>query len=68
MWSNDIMDQKENYLHQNRVEEGLVFPELPYQKIRAIAQEFGNLLKIQDNYPKLVVTQDDFSRNSYQIT
>ena len=24
MWSNEMMDQKENYWHQNPVEEGLV--------------------------------------------
>ena len=29
-------------------------------------REFGNLLKIQDNYPKIVVTEDTFSRNSYE--
>ena len=27
---------------------------------------FGNLLKIQDNYPKIVVTEDTFSGNSYE--
>ena len=27
-------------------------------------REFGNLLKIQDNYPKIVVTEDTFSGNS----
>ena len=29
-------------------------------------REFGNLLKIQDNYPKIVVTEDTFSGNSYK--
>lgn len=29
-------------------------------------REFGNLLKIQDNYPKIVVTEDTFSGNSYE--
>ena len=29
-------------------------------------REFGNLLKIQDNYPKIVVTKDTFSGNSYE--
>ena len=29
-------------------------------------REFGNLLKIQDNYPKIVVTEDAFSGNSYE--
>ena len=27
-------------------------------------REFGNLLKIQDNYPKIVLTEDTFSGNS----
>ena len=29
-------------------------------------REFGNLLKLQDNYPKIVVTEDTFSGNSYE--
>lgn len=29
-------------------------------------REFGYLLKIQDNYPKIVVTEDTFSGNSYK--
>ena len=40
--------------------------QLPHDIICAIVEEFGNLFKIQYNYLKLVVTQDDFSRNSYQ--
>ncbi len=31
-----------------------------------IQREFGNLLKIQDNYPKIVVTNSQFSGNSYE--
>ncbi|BEG97890.1 ATP-binding protein [Bacteroides sedimenti] len=31
-----------------------------------IEREFGNLLKVQDNYPKIVVSEDDFRGNSYQ--
>lgn len=31
-----------------------------------IQREFGNLLKIQDNYPKIVVTNDQFDGNSQQ--
>ena len=31
-----------------------------------IEREFGNLLKIQDNYPKMVVTNDHFEGNTYQ--
>ena len=29
-------------------------------------REFGNLLKIQDNYPKLIVTSDLYTGNSYE--
>jgi hypothetical protein len=31
-----------------------------------INREFGNLLKIGDNYMKKVITMDDFSGNSFQ--
>jgi uncharacterized protein len=31
-----------------------------------IDREFGNLLAIPDNYPKIVVTEDHFSGNTYQ--
>lgn len=31
-----------------------------------IQREFGNLLKIQDNYPKIVITNDSFFGNSYE--
>jgi len=32
---------------------------------QTIEREFGNLLKIKDNYPKIVVTLDEFFGNSY---
>lgn len=31
-----------------------------------IEREFGNLLKIADNYPKLVISEDHFTGSSYQ--
>ena len=31
-----------------------------------IAREFGNLEKIKDNYPKMVVSMDDFTGDSYK--
>ena len=33
---------------------------------RTVEREFGNLLKIEDNYPKLVVSQDRFEGNTYE--
>lgn len=36
------------------------------QEEKTITREFGNLLKIKDNYPKIVVSADDFSGNTYE--
>lgn len=36
------------------------------QDEKTIEREFGNLLKIQDNYPKIVVSADNFSGNTYE--
>ncbi|MDR1652788.1 MAG: ATP-binding protein [Prevotellaceae bacterium] len=33
---------------------------------KTIEREFGNLLKINDNYPKIVVSADNFAGNSYE--
>jgi uncharacterized protein len=33
---------------------------------KTIAREFGNLEKIQDNYPKIVVSMDDFRGNTHK--
>jgi predicted AAA+ superfamily ATPase len=39
---------------------------LELSKQETIEREFGNLLKIQDNYPKMVITEDNFNGNSYE--
>jgi len=31
-----------------------------------IEREFGNLQQIKDNYPKIVITMDEFEGNSYE--
>jgi len=36
------------------------------QDEKTIDREFGNLLKINDNYPKIVVSMDEFTGNTYQ--
>lgn len=33
---------------------------------QTIEREFGNLLKIQDNYPKMIVTEEEFHGNTYE--
>lgn len=39
---------------------------LRLDEAKTIEREFGNLLKIKDNYPKYVITNDPFYGNSYQ--
>jgi len=39
---------------------------LRFDNQATIEREFGNLLKIQDNYPKLVVSGERFSGNTYE--
>ena len=36
------------------------------QDEKTINREFGNLLKINDNYPKIVVSMDEFTGNTYE--
>ena len=36
------------------------------QDEKTINREFGNLLKIKDNYPKIVVSMDEFTGNTYE--
>ena len=33
---------------------------------KTVEREYGNLLKIQDNYPKIVISEDEFSGNTYE--
>jgi predicted AAA+ superfamily ATPase len=39
---------------------------LTLNEAQTIDREFGNLLKIKDNYPKIVVTLDDFKGNTFE--
>lgn len=39
---------------------------LSLKEEKTIEREFGNLLKIKDNYPKIVVTSQSFTGNSYK--
>ncbi len=39
---------------------------LSLNETQTIEREFGNLKKIQDNYPKMVITMDSFSGNTHE--
>ncbi|MDR1517178.1 MAG: hypothetical protein LBS52_03615 [Dysgonamonadaceae bacterium] len=45
-----------------------LYVQVPYlsQDEKTIEREFGNFLKISDNYPKIVVSMDEFTGNTYE--
>ncbi len=55
----DFIAQKNGETHYFQVALSLVEPQ-------TIEREFGNLLKIQDNYPKTVITWEDFDGNTHK--
>jgi hypothetical protein len=55
----DFIAQKNGETHYFQVALSLVEPQ-------TIEREFGNLLKIQDNYPKTVITWEAFDGNSHK--
>lgn len=44
----------------------VIYIQVALKEEKTIDREFGNLLKIKDNYPKIVVTLDNYSGNSYK--
>lgn len=55
-----------DFMGERRNEKIYVQVALSLTEQETIAREFGNLLKIDDNYPKYVVSSDSFSGNTYQ--
>lgn len=55
-----------DFICEKEAEKLYVQVALSINEIQTLNREFGNLLKIKDNYPKLVVTLDDFTGNSYE--
>jgi len=55
-----------DFLCMKRAERIYIQVALQMNDESTIQREFGNLLKIQDNYPKMVVTGDKFHGNSYE--
>ncbi|HWK57471.1 MAG TPA: ATP-binding protein [Parapedobacter sp.] len=55
-----------DFMGERRGEKVYVQVALSLVEQETITREFGNLLKIDDNYPKYVVSNDSFSGNTYQ--
>ena len=59
-----IDSQEIDFIAEKDNEKLYVQVALTINEEKTLEREFGNLLKIQDNYPKYVVTMDDFEGNS----
>lgn len=60
-----LNNQEIDFVAEKNGERIYVQAALSINEEKTLEREFGNLLKIQDNYPKFVVTMDDFDGNSY---
>ncbi|TNH05500.1 ATP-binding protein [Testudinibacter sp. TR-2022] len=60
-----LNSQEIDFVAEKNGERIYVQAALSINEEKTLEREFGNLLKIQDNYPKFVVTMDDFDGNSY---
>ena len=60
------VDKEIDFVGEKNGEKLYIQVALKIDSDKTAEREFGNLLKIQDNYPKIVVTEDTFSGNSYE--
>src|SRR5690606_41893157 len=54
------------FVAEKRGEKLYVQVALTLNEEKTIEREFGNLLKIKDNYPKMLITMDSFSGNTVE--
>ena len=59
-------DKEIDFIGEKNGEKLYIQVALKIDSDKTAEREFGNLLKIQDNYPKIVVTEDTFSGNIYE--
>lgn len=59
-------DKKIDFIGEKNGEKLYIQVALKIDSDKTAEREFGNLLKIQDNYPKIVITEDTFNGNSYE--
>ena len=62
-----MLDNNEiDFIAQKQGEKLYIQVALTLNEEKTIEREFGNLQKIKDNYPKMLVTMDEFSGNTYE--
>ncbi len=62
-----MLDNNEiDFIAQKQGEKLYIQVALTLNEEKTIEREFGNLLKIKDNYPKLLITMDRFSGNTFE--
>ena len=62
-----ILDNNEiDFIAQKQGEKLYIQVALTLNEEKTIEREFGNLQKIKDNYPKMIVTLDEFSGNTHE--
>lgn len=59
-------DKEIDFIGEKNGEKLYIQVALKIDSDKTTEREFGNLLKIQDNYPKIMITEDTFNGNSYQ--
>lgn len=59
-------DKEIDFIGEKNGEKIYIQVALKIDSQKTAEREFGNLLKIQDNYPKIVITEDAFEGNSYE--
>lgn len=61
-----IADNEIDFIAEKNGEKTYIQVALTLNEEKTIEREFGNLLKIKDNYPKLLITMDRFSGNTFE--
>ena len=61
-----LNNQEIDFVAEKNGERIYVQATLTINEEKTLEREFGNLLKIEDNYPKYVVTMDEFDGNSFE--
>lgn len=62
-----MLDNNEiDFIAQKQGEKLYIQVALTINEEKTIEREFGNLQKIKDNYPKMLVTMDEFSGNTFE--
>ena len=59
-------DKEIDFIGEKNGEKLYIQVALKIDNDKTAEREFGNLLKIQDNYPKIVITEDTFNGNSHE--